>query len=411
MEKTLRFDSVTEELFKQIDITPTQYETAKQHYEAVAKCLNDGCVADDVYTQGSFAFGTVIRPFKEGRDANFDIDLVAQSSDDKLLTSPRAIKQSVGKCLLESQYHKNLLDPDEGRRCWTLNYAPKDGIGFHMDVLPCVQEEADIIRQIVLANIPPARAIKAIAITEFNKEEDKYKWSMGNPRGLIDWFKEINAPYLTVVSDNQRRALVRSQHYDSIESVPEPLLKSPLQRVIQLFKRHRDVRFDRQADYACRPISIIITVLTAQIAAAKKLYNASVQELLYAVADEIAQYADLNSDYCIYHAEILKQNNAVLIRRDNNGWYLGNPVNPFENFAERWADDNNAKARAFFKWVEWVREDFAFERADSADKFASLQKSFGVTATKKIYDNLNMNATKAAPVIITTANQPRPYRR
>ena len=47
MEITLNFDSVTEELYKQIDITPTQYELAKTHYEAVAKCLTDGGVATD----------------------------------------------------------------------------------------------------------------------------------------------------------------------------------------------------------------------------------------------------------------------------------------------------------------------------------------------------------------------------
>ena len=163
MERILKFDSVTEELYKQIDITPTQYELAKSHYEAVAKCLTDGDVAADVYTQGSFAFGTVIRPYKEGRDADFDIDLVSQSSDDKLQSEPGALKKSVGKCLRESQYHRDLLDRDEGRRCWTLNYAPRDGIGFHMDVLPCVHEEESIIRSIILENVSPALANNAIA--------------------------------------------------------------------------------------------------------------------------------------------------------------------------------------------------------------------------------------------------------
>jgi hypothetical protein len=52
MEKTLNFNSVTEELYKQIDITPTQYELAKSPYEAVGR-LTEGGVATDVYTQGS----------------------------------------------------------------------------------------------------------------------------------------------------------------------------------------------------------------------------------------------------------------------------------------------------------------------------------------------------------------------
>jgi hypothetical protein len=411
MEKILNFDSVTEELYQQIDITPTQYESAKSHYEAVAKCLIEGDVATDVYTQGSFAFGTVIRPYKEGKDTDFDIDLVAQASDEKSITTPRTLKKSVGKCLSESQHHRDLLDRDEGRRCWTLNYAPKDGVGFHMDVLPCVHEEDEIINKIILKNVSPAVANKAIAITDFDKGKDRYDWSTGNPHGLIDWFKSINAPYLQSVSEHQRRLLVERKAYASIEAVPEQLLKSSLQRVIQLFKRHRDVRFDGQTDYDYRPISIIITVLVTQIAAEKKLYNATVRELLQAVIEELHRYAVLNQDSYTFYAERLASRNAVIIRRGNGGWHLCNPVNPYENFAERWTEDGNARANAFFKWIDMLRADFDFGGKDSAEKYPLLQKSFGASATQRIYERLNLNATKSSPAIITTANQPKPYRR
>jgi len=409
MERVLNFDSVTEELYKHIDITPTQFELAKSHYDAVAKCLTEGGVATDVYTQGSFAFGTVIRPYKEGRDADFDIDLVAQSSEEKLTTEPRTLKKSIGQCLAESQYHRDLLDRNEGRRCWTLNYAPRDGVGFHMDVLPCVREEDDIISRIVLRNVPLSVARKSIAVTDFDKDNDTYEWSTSNPRGLIEWFRNINSPYLQAVSDSQRRRLVKMYAYDSIEAVPEPLLKSSLQRVIQLFKRHRDVRFDRQPDYDYRPISIIITVLTVQIAAEKKLYNASVQELLRAVIEELCRYSTLSQDDYAKSASGLAQRNAIIIRRNNDGWHLCNPVNPYENFAERWTENNNARAKAFFKWVNWIATDFTFDKEDSAEKFTSLQKSFGESATNRIYTNLNLNATKSTPIIITSTNQPRPY--
>ena len=411
MEKILDFDTVINELYKQIDITPTQYELARSHYEAVAKCLTEDGVATDVYPQGSFAYGTVIRPYKEGRDADFDIDLVAQSSDEKLIIEPRDLKKSVGRCLYESKYHKELLDRNEGRRCWTLNYAPKDGVGFHMDVLPCVHEEDEIISEILLVNVPPEIANKAIAITDYDKNQDTYDWATGNPRGLIDWFKNINAPYLQAVSERQRQELFNKYVYDSIEAVPEQLLKSPLQRVIQLFKRHRDVRFDRQTDYAYRPISIIITVLVTQIAAEKRLYNATVSELLQAIIYELNRYLALSQDNYSFVAKKLIQMNAVLIRRDNDGWHLCNPVNPYENFAERWSEDNNARAKAFFKWVDWIREDFKFDYADSAEKFTALQKCFGESVIKRLYTNLNLNAMKFEPTVIISVNQPKPYRR
>ena len=114
MNKTLDFNSFTEEMYQQIDITPSQYELAKSHYNAVAECLMKAGVAEDIYTQGSFSFGTVIRPYHQGKDADFDIDLVAQSSAMKEDTDPRVLKKSVGDCLTQSQDHQNLLDKEEG---------------------------------------------------------------------------------------------------------------------------------------------------------------------------------------------------------------------------------------------------------------------------------------------------------
>ena len=40
----------------------------------------------------------------------------------------------------------------------------------------------------------------------------------------------------------------------------------------------------------------------------------------------------------------------------DGGWYIGNPVNPKENFADRWQEDNHARARAFFHWVAALKE-------------------------------------------------------
>ena len=411
MERVLHFDSVTDALFHEIDITPTQYELARSHYEAVAKCLIEGGVASDVYPQGSFAFGTVVRPYKEGKDADFDIDLVAQSAVDKLTTGPQTIKTSVGLCLSKSQYHKDLLDHNEGRRCWTLHYASNDGVGFHLDVLPCVHEDHKTIDQIAQNNVPIALATKAIALTDLDKDTGDYHWATSNPNGLIDWFKSINAPYLQAVSELQRKEFVKKLTYDSIEAVPEALLKSPLQRVIQLLKRHRDVRFDRQHDYIYRPISIILTILATQIAADKRMYSASVNVLLHAIIDELSQYSALSQASYMDTAAKMVQRNTLIISRDSDGWHLNNPVNKYENFAERWAEDNNARAKAFFKWVEWAKTDFAFDQTDSAEKFASLQKSFGESATTSIYNRLNLNATKTIPTVITTVNQPKPYRR
>lgn len=411
MQKIVNFDSFTEEIFKNIDITPTQYETAKAHYEAVAKVLTESGIAEHVYTQGSFSLGTVIRPFKGGKDADFDIDLVSLSAAEKLLTSPSNLKKETKVSLLQSPHHKDLLDPDEGRRCWTLNYAPTNGVGFHMDILPCVQESNDIIQRIINSMVLPAFANNSIAITDLDKSKKLYSWSTGNPMGLRDWFKTINVPYLQSIQDTQRRALVSKGFYATVEAVPEILLKSPLQRVIQLLKRHRDVHFDDHKDYDYRPISIIITVLVAQIADDKKLYTASTYDLLMAVVDDIAQYASLKEDSFERASYLLSQKNAVKITRDKDGWHFPNPVNPLENFADKWSEDGNARAKVFFEWVAHLKKDLAIHQRESADVFDTLQKSLGAAVVKNVYNALQLEATKTAPTVISSTNQPKPYRR
>lgn len=53
------------------------------------------------------------------------------------------------------------------------------------------------------------------------------------------------------------------------------------------------------------------------------------------------------------------RNTYTLITRTSDGkWLIPNPANPGENFADRWHEDDNARAKAFFRWVDWLRDDF-----------------------------------------------------
>ena len=66
----------------------------------------------------------------------------------------------------------------EGRRCWTLEYAEQDGVGFHLDILPAIPD-------------PREHSDLSIAIT--NKKGAAYSWSVSNPRGYGTWFDGKNA--------------------------------------------------------------------------------------------------------------------------------------------------------------------------------------------------------------------------
>lgn len=47
------------------------------------------------------------------------------------------------------------------------------------------------------------------------------------------------------------------------------------------------------------------------------------------------------------------------VRRDpsDKKWRIPNPVNPRENFADKWNDEGSKKAEAFFQWVKWAEQD------------------------------------------------------
>jgi len=397
-----------EGLFEQLDITPSQFKEAEQHYKAVADHLSEDSLCDDVYVQGSFALGTVIRPFRKGKDADYDLDVVCQSSKaSKETIKPKDLKYTVRDSILRSPPHARLLDPEEGRRCWTLNYAARNDVGFHMDILPCVAESRDTVQKIKVAGVVPVYSDTAIAITDRDKFTGSYEWSSSNPRGLASWFRDINAPYLSTYETKQREDFQQrySQLYASVEDVPNALLKSPLQRVIQLLKRQRDCDFDGKENEKYKPISIIITVLVSQIAKNKAAHYASPAELYELIVNELKKYVGLlGNDYA--HLSPRLQENYIF--RGREGWRILNPVDPFENFAERWHEDDHARARAFFDWVASLNARLNLDGLDTSTSFETLQKRFGRNIVTEVYLQKDFNPTRQ--VVVQPSNvHPRPY--
>lgn len=61
-----------------LDISPTLYENANTKYKAITSFLCDYGINANMYPQGSFAFGTVVRPNAKNPSANYDLDFVCQ---------------------------------------------------------------------------------------------------------------------------------------------------------------------------------------------------------------------------------------------------------------------------------------------------------------------------------------------
>jgi len=268
----------------------------------------------------------------------------------------------VGDRLKEHGTYRKLLD-EEGRRCWTLKYAEADGIGFHLDALPALPGEAAVVAELVQDGVEPEKAQHAIAITE-RTASGSHVWVDGgsNPAGFALWFESINSDAAARVAFSQKRMLYESNSslFASEQDVPDALVRTPLQRAIQLLKRHRDVRFLGHKWEVEKPISMIITTLAARAYRGEADVVSSLRGILARIDDHITT--------------------GVLEKREGE-WWVPNPVNPGENFADRWNQRGSHRAEAFFEWMSWVRQDLALaEEQDSATKQRSvLAEAFGVT--------------------------------
>ena len=394
--KLEQYSRFLDKVAENIDIPPGKYQDAVNRYQAVGRWLEDGDYSGcsgkpNIYPQGSFALGTVVRPLRGGVEAGYDIDLVSELPIDKDLTTPRAVKKIVGNRLQESDTYKRLLD-EEGKRCWTLEYSEKDGVGFHLDVLPCVPN-------------PTGFGVTSIALT--NKKNDKYNWSASNPKGYALWFNTRNQAAFNLVRIEQKRALQKraSVIYSRVDDVPDQLVRTPLQRSVQIMKRHRDVEFNSASNNDFAPISIIITTLAAHFYQNEPdTYSA-----LRNIVTKLHSYAEFIENASMDKSELLYSP----IKRTPDGWYIGNPADPKENFADRWHEDNHARARAFFKWVAVLNEGLLSildetRRDVVRDHFPTV---LGAVVTASILDLITpVEASVTSTPKIHISNPPKPWR-
>ena len=394
-DKLKRYSNFLAAQASDLDISPTVRQRAITSYKAVGEWLDGGEYEGalngvSIHPQGSFELGTVIKPLKGSKKAGYDIDLVCQLPIPKDNTSASYIKSAIGQRLEEHETYKKLLD-DEGKRCWTLEYAEdNDGIGFHLDVLPSVAESTEKIEQLRLQTEHPELVDTAIAITNRNLNT-AYSWDTSNPRGYSEWFKGMNSSAFQLIAPFGRQQIFESNRllFASIEDVPDQLIRTPLQQVIQIMKRHRDIRFAGHDSEDFKPISMIITTLAA------RLYENEPD--VFSALNNIAEKLRLYSTLVEGRASMIEGN--IIQRQPDGTWYVGNPVNSRENFADRWHEDGEARAEAFFEWASWISTDL-IEIANNPDYdtiVGSVQEHFEERIDHS--NDLPMK-TPAAPAII-----------
>ena len=170
-------------------------------------------------------------------------------------------------------------------------------------------------------------------------------------------------------------------------------------------KRYRDVKFNSASNNDFAPISIIITTLAAHF----YQNESDTYSALRNIVTTLHSYAQFIENDSMDKSEVLHRP----IKRTPDGWYIGNPADPKENFADRWHEDNHARARAFFKWVANLNEDLLSildetRRNVVRDHFPTV---LGAVVTASILDLITpVEASVTSTPKIHISNPPKPWR-
>lgn len=364
MNDTIRSElgNVFQELARSLDILDTHYELAVKRYESIGKWLERpksvvSHFEPEIFAQGSFSLGTMTKPISN--EDEYDIDLVCLLDASKKDLSQKELKKLIGQELKAYAQAQNMTKrPHDRRRCWQMEYADK--VKFHLDVLPSIPDVSQ----------PENQSIHITDNKEPNYSIISDNWPCTNPADYAGWFKKQMEVQLKMRLKEFAEEIKRN-----VEEVPEYKVKTPLQRAVQILKRHRDLTYKGKDDD--KPISILITTL-----AAKAYDNES--NVLDAVGNIVSRMWEFIEEREVNGEQVL---------------WVENPVNVNENFADKWQEYPERKD-AFFDWLQQVELDIA--GITSSDNILeinrSLEQQYGELAVKRAIEKTMLLSKPALTV-------------
>lgn len=372
---------LTKTMIEEIELPDYVYEKAKDRYESIGNFLEESELSVNdphIFSQGSFRLGTVIKPINNNEEYDLDLACKLNKNFNSDNCTQKQLKELIGNELEKYRVSNGIQEELKSKhRCWRLEY--QDGLSFHMDIIPAIpakNTKQNDIRDIIIekGNLEDLSDIVSNTLFITDDRDKNYNnitddWKISNPEGYANWFQKRS-----VLQNNETVLRMEAK----VDDLPFYKQKNPLQRSIQLMKRHRDNMFE---DDDSKPISIIITTLAA------KAYNGE-SDLLDALENIIF-------------------NMKEYISREEPR--VPNPVNPEEDFADKWSMEKYKHLnleKNFFSWLNQLKADFInifdLRSADELhillnEKFATRIKtdiledniSFDSGSEINKYDNLN----------------------
>jgi hypothetical protein len=372
---TLLWELVADEL----DIAPSLYQKAAARHTSLGEwlCRPESSLAQfrpSVRPQGSFRFGTVIKPLFAGAAYDLDQVVVLETLQTSQL-SQADLKNRFGIELAGYAHAHGMQSPEPKHRCWRLHY--QDELEFHLDSLPGVPAAGETVISLRRAGVAEEWARRAIAITD--DRHPQYQligalWLTSNPSGFARWFEAQAALGRRPPSQGLNARA-------SVEDVPAYEWRTPLQRAVQILKRHRDVMFQRSPDLA--PISMIITNLAASAYAGEQ----DVAGALIGIVEHMGSYVRPAPPR------------------------VPNPTHPQEDYADKWRLRPELEQN-FWTWLQQARVDIDQLSGAPLD-FSRVARGFAIQLTQEQQQRVARSATNhgvgglGAPAVITSQSAPR----
>ena len=295
-----------------------------------------------------------------GRD-DYDLDLSCklQNGVSKENYTQEQLKELLGNDLESYRLERNIEEKLERKhRCWCLNY--QDRLKFHIDTVPCIPERDDIRRVLQERMIKAGEAkflaeqVAQLAVSITDDRKPSYRlispdWNTSNPEGYAQWF--INQ---MKQAGRLLESMTLTEKVAKVDDIPTYKWRTPLQRCVQILKRHRDIMFKRNSDG--KPISIIITTLAARAYKGEDTIESAMHGILSRMGDFVNQQKPR----------------------------VPNPVNPVEDFADKWSTNKGRSLRLeenFWAWFDRARADFSVLGSSNDAEYLAEQtiKKFGAT--------------------------------
>jgi hypothetical protein len=370
-----------------LDIPLALYRKAVARHRSLGDwmCRQGSSVAEfspHVSPQGSFRYGTVVRPLVS--TAEYDLDNVTQLALPKTRLSQKALKELYGaEVKAYARAHSMVAPVEEKDRCWRLVYA--DDENFHLDTLPCVPEEAAVVSALVARGVRPHLAERAVAITDRRHplyEVPTHAMLSSNPRGFARWFEEAVRPYAL----DRMRELVATRLYATVEEVPPYEWKTVLQLCIQMMKRHRDVMFVSMPHL--KPISMIIANLAARAYQGER----DLAEALPLIVARMPSYVNPERPR------------------------VPNPADPAEDYADKWSRDPMLE-KSFWSWHAQLKADIENLQAllGQPTLTSAVSRIFKVELAETQVREIRSQMPEASPIVIAAprvqqiAAAPKPW--